>query len=104
VKTVGDRPLKIREFDGAGKLQYCSIIFISEQTPPEEQKKTLEALAPLPVLTVGESKEFSDWGGIVRFNIVENRINLAISKSAYERIGLRMSAKLLQLDVVEIVK
>jgi hypothetical protein len=104
LKMVGDRPLKVRQFDDSSKLQYCAIVFVSEQAPPEEQKKVLEALASLPVLTVGESTEFNDWGGVLRFKIVGDRVNLAISKSAYERIGLALSSKLLQLDVVEIVK
>jgi hypothetical protein len=104
VKTVGDRPLKIRQFNDASRLQYCPIVFVSEQTPPEEQQKVLEALADLPVLTVGEDKRLLEHGGVTCFTIKDDRVNLAISKSGYERAGLKFSSKLLQLDVVEIVK
>jgi hypothetical protein len=50
-----------------------------------------------PVLTVGESPEFIQHGGIVNFFLDGKRVRFEINPTAATRVNLRISSRLLQL-------
>jgi preprotein translocase subunit Sec61beta len=49
------------------------------------------------VLTVGESEAFARQGGMIRFFEEDNRLRFEINPTAAEKVGLRISSKLLKL-------
>jgi len=57
----------------------------------------LRAAAGMPVLTVGESPRFLEQGDIVRFVVEGTNVRFEINPAAAERVGLRISSRLLQL-------
>ena len=95
-KTVGNRELLIKRFQGEKGLASCHILFISAS----ENKRLPQILAGLKsahVLTVGEAEPFMKLGGIINFTLEENKIRFAINVDAAERAGLKLSSKLLRL-------
>jgi hypothetical protein len=60
------------------------------------------AAANAPILTVGETDDFIDNGGIIRFIKIGNRIHFQINPDAAERLSLKVSSRLLHL--AEVVK
>jgi hypothetical protein len=74
----------------------CQILFIGA----EEKKIFPAVLASLKansVLTVGESENFVQQGGMIGFLLEENKIRFEINLEAAEHAKLRMSSRLLTL-------
>jgi hypothetical protein len=74
----------------------CEILYMSRPTA-EQQAALLNRVSEAPVLTIGESQNFTESGGIVSLEIQENRVRFAINVEASHRAGLDISAQLLQL-------
>lgn len=55
------------------------------------------ALQHSPVLTVGESQEFIDNGGVIRFVPVDDKLRFEINMTSAEQTGLKVSAQLQKL-------
>jgi hypothetical protein len=53
-------------------------------------------------LTVGEADDFTANGGIINFKLKDARVRIEIDAAAADRVGLRISSKLLSL--AEIVR
>jgi hypothetical protein len=75
----------------------CHVVFI----PRGVSGAYLRSTRGQPVLTVGESGDFIDQGGIVRFYVEGGKVRFAISPEAADRSQLRVSARLLQLARIE---
>jgi len=56
----------------------------------------LEQLKGRPILTVGETAEFIDAGGMIRFVTESSRIRLQVNLRAADEARLRLSSKLLR--------
>ena len=58
-----------------------------------------DVLAPLSrrsILTVGETKEFTEHSGIITFGVKQHRLRLTINVAAARRARLTISSKLLR--------
>jgi len=97
IKKIQDRPIQIRRFSSAADIRACHILFLPASLAPEAQKDVLRRLSGTNTLTVGESDEFLNMGGAVRFVVEENNIRVQIARKAAEREGLTISSKLLQV-------
>jgi hypothetical protein len=97
-KPVQGRSLRIVRGRNPAELARCHILFISASEAPR-LKQHLEALARAhsTALTVGESKDFLDVGGAIRFVVEKNKVRFEIAARAAERAGLSLSSKLLSL-------
>jgi hypothetical protein len=95
-KTIDGRPVRVLHFKLAQDIQYCQILFLGA---PE--KKSLAAmlvnLGASPVLTVGESQNFIEQGGMIGFLWEDNKVHFEINLEAAERAKLKISARLLTL-------
>jgi hypothetical protein len=95
-KTVRDRRLVTRRFGSVGELERCHILFI----PASEAQRlgaTLQANARQPILTVGESDDFVQHGGIIGVLMEGARLRFVVNLDAAERANLRISSQLLKL-------
>ena len=96
-KIVQGRPIAVKRLDEINTIQDdCNILFLSKGTNGE-RSRLVAGVAGAPVLTIGDSNDFVDLGGIVTLEIEQNRVQFAISVGASERAGLGISAQLLQL-------
>jgi hypothetical protein len=78
------------------ELGSCQIVFIS-QSERKKYGKVLEALKDRAVLTVGETPEFLDAGGIVTFAEQQGTLHFDVNLAAANRSHLKMRAQLLAL-------
>jgi hypothetical protein len=98
-KTVQGRDLVIRIYRPGEDLRGAHILFIS----PSEKKRIPMILASLrgsSVLTVADTSEFLNAGGMIQFLNENNRVRFAINVDATGRARLKMSSKLLSLAKV----
>ncbi|HEY2379734.1 MAG TPA: YfiR family protein [Terriglobia bacterium] len=100
-EVLDNRPLMVRRLAHGEDMRGCQMIYIAS----EEAKRSAEILKAVdddPILTVGESDDFIDNGGIIRFIKTGGRIHFQINPDAAERVSLKISARLLRL--AEIVR
>lgn len=98
-KTVQGRDLVIRVYRPGEALRGAHILFISAS-----EKKRLPAILSVlrgsSTLTVGDTEEFLEAGGMIQFLSENDRIRFAINVDAARRGRLKISSKLLSLAKV----
>ena len=100
-KKIGDRAFAVRSVPDTQQASRCQIIFIGAS----ERKRTralLDELKNAPVLTAGETDDFTALGGIIGFKLEGTRVRIQVALDVAERTKLRISSKLLRL--AEIVR
>lgn len=95
-ERVKGRDLEVRGYGRARDARDCHILFLGADEDPRELRGMAE-VDQGRVLSVGESAEFLEEGGLLRFRIYRGRIRLQVSDPARERSRLRISSKLLEL-------
>jgi hypothetical protein len=95
-KKVGDRAFAVRQLQGAEQAKGCQILFIGAGEW-KRVRTLLDALKGSPVLTVGETDDFTSFGGVIAFQLEGPRVRIQIALESAERAKLRISSKLLSL-------
>ena len=95
-KTIGGRPIRVLHFKEAGESQGCQILFLGI-ADKKLVSATLARLNGSPVLTVGESVNFAQGGGMIGFLLEDNKVRFEINVEAAEHAKLKISARLLAL-------
>lgn len=85
------RPLQIQRLRGVAEAPDCHIIFIS-QAQSRNEPKLFAALKGKPVLTVGETPETIERGGMISLALVAGRIRHEINVRAVTEGRLGLSA------------
>jgi hypothetical protein len=78
------------------QLKSCQILFIA-QSEQKNIKKILGALDDAGVLTVTENMSPFDSGVMINFILEDDKIHFEINNTAAEKVGLKLSSKLLML-------
>ncbi len=95
-EKVDGHPLVVRRCGSPREAKDCQVLFIS----PSESKRMEDILAELKgrnILTVGDSEEFAQKGGIIRFVTKENKIHFRINLRAARQAKLTISSQMLRL-------
>ena len=105
-ETLNGRRIAIRRLGQTDNLRGCHLLYIGKL----EAKRATEFLSAasrifategLPILTVGDSEDFINIGGMIRFTETGSRIRFEINPDAAERVSLRLSSNLLRVaDIV----
>ncbi len=96
-KPIHGRVLSVKFLDEPELLSAdCQILFLTN-THSEQQIALLTSIADQPILTISDTEQFIDRGGIISLEIAQNRVQFAINVEASETAGLNISAQLLQL-------
>jgi hypothetical protein len=95
-KTVHSKTLVVKHFGRPEELVDCQLVFISQSNALAE---TLWILQELPVLTVSDAAAFTEQGGIIQFELVNNKVRFRINVDAARTAGLTISSKLLSLAI-----
>jgi YfiR/HmsC-like len=76
--------------------QGCHILFVAT-----DEKKTVGTLLPelkcIATLTVGETADFAEQGGMIRFCVEDDKMRFEIDPLAAERANLKISSRRLLL-------
>ena len=95
-KTVHSKTLVVKHFYRPAELVDCQLVFISQSN---ELAETLWILKELPILTVSDAAAFTEQGGIIQFELVNNKVRFRINVDAARAAGLTISSKLLSLAI-----
>ena len=94
-ESLNGRPLRVRVIDGADRVSECHVVFAAARS--DLAAVVLKASTGRPILTIGESDEFLDAGGIIVLKVVARRVRFEVSTANARKAGLRISAQLLGL-------
>ena len=100
-KTINGRRLIIQPIEKDGDLGKCHMLFISD-SEKDHLGEILDKIKALPVLTVGETDQFMEHGGMINFVIKGGKVRLEINLDAARQAKLEISSKL--LGVADVVK
>jgi hypothetical protein len=99
-EVLDGKPLMVRHITGPEDIQGCQIVYVSP-SEAATSRDIINAAANAPILTVGETDDFINDGGIVRFVKTGGRIHFQINPDAAQRASLKVSSRLLRLaDIV----
>ncbi len=96
-RTVSGRQIVIQPIEKNGDPGKCQVLFISD-SEKNHLGEILDNIKALPVLTVGETDQFLERGGMINFVKKEGKIQLEGAR----RAKLEISSKL--LGVADVVK
>jgi hypothetical protein len=100
-EIVHGRKIQVRRLNNVRTLaKDCEILYLSRPTA-EQQASLLTRVSDAPVLTIGDTRSFTQAGGIISLDIAESRVQFAINVAASQRAGLEISAQLLQLSTLD---
>jgi hypothetical protein len=97
-KTVNHHPFLCEEIHSVREATNCQILFISA-SEKTRLPKILKDLRGKNILTVSETDQFIQVGGMINFVIEDDEIHFQINDDAAKRAGLKISSKLLSLAV-----
>jgi hypothetical protein len=95
-QQIGGKNIVIRRLSRAADAVGCHLLFIDASENPQ-LTADLSALGNMPVLTVSEIPDFVSHGGIIQFVLKDNRVRFEINLGNAERVGLSLSARLLNV-------
>jgi hypothetical protein len=92
---VDGRPLRVLSQFPEGPLP-CHVLFVGRGAG-ERTSRLMSTAGTAPILTVGDSEQFLKQGGMIAFVVENRRVRFDISRQPAERVGLRLSSKLLRV-------
>jgi hypothetical protein len=95
-EKVKDHPITVRRYKRIEDVKDCHILYISPSQSPIPAPM-LNQLKARHILTVGESEDFFQRGGMVRFATENGKIRLKINLEEVQEADLMVSSKLLRL-------
>ena len=93
VQTFNGRAIVVKRFQEPQDLEPCQVVFV--RLASRRQGQVLEKLRSAGVLTVGESGDFLEQGGMIRFLLVDGKVRFEINAAAAVKAGLRIDSRLL---------
>lgn len=99
-RRIKDRTVVIKHILAKEELSGCHVLFVS-RSERDRLSSVLGAVRREGVLTVGETDNFLDRGGIINLVNIGGTIRFQVNLSAARRERLTISSKLLQLAIPE---
>jgi hypothetical protein len=94
--AIHKRRVEIRWVRKHQELQPCQILFVS-RSEQKRYSQVLEAVRGQGVLTVGETAEFLDAGGIVSFTMQQEVLHFDVNLDGASKARLKISSQMLAL-------
>jgi hypothetical protein len=95
-KKAHGRPFTVKRLSNPAEAKTCQILYFQES---ESRKMQLayETIKKLPILTVGESDDFLDHGGMFNLFFEDKQLRFEVNPATAENAKLTVSSKLLRL-------
>ena len=84
------------KYKNAAALKACHVLFIGS-SEREYCKQIIDIVKGSSVLTIGETKDFLDTGGIISFVMEQKKVRFGVNLIAAEQAELKIRSKLLRL-------
>ena len=111
-RIFNERRIVVHRFASMDQYRPCHLLFVSGradprrpwETPQHRLQAALERVGDDPVLIVSESPRFADRGAMINFvaDVRSRLIRMEVNLAAARRVGLEISARLLNLTVVTV--
>lgn len=95
-KKAHGRPFVVKRLINAADAKTCQIVFFREGET-RKMAQAYDSIKKLPILTVGESDEFLDNGGMFNFFFEDKQLRFEVNPATAENAKLTVSSKLLRL-------
>ncbi|MGA2853345.1 MAG: YfiR family protein [Verrucomicrobiota bacterium] len=95
-QNINGRPIVVRPVRALPDLKTCQILFIAA-SQKAQMRELLKAVEGAGVLTVGETGDFIQAGGMINFIIENSEVHFQINNNAARAAGLNISSKLIKL-------
>lgn len=96
-EEIAGHKFEVRSLKSPAEARACQMVFIPRDET-DRWPQIRRSLGNRPVVTVGESENFSDAaGGMIRLYIQGNRVRFRINTDAAKTAGISFSSKLLRL-------
>jgi len=93
---VQNKRLQVKRFKQPGDLTFCHILYVSKSETKRLQW-IQRKISGASTLTIGESSDFLERGGMIRLVNKRNKVRFEINPMAASKAGLRISSRLLKL-------
>lgn len=88
--------IRVRSHDSLEGLQDCHILVLGAMSD-SQRTQLLQTVARSSILTVSDSIDFTEQGGMIGLFVAANRVQFSVNLNAAQTAGLKMSARMLQL-------
>lgn len=95
-ETYHGRPIQIDHYRSPREIRRCHILFVG-RSETGRVGAILGAVAGKSVVTVGETEDFLERGGMIALPADRNRVRLRVNPTALREASLEVSSKLLRL-------
>jgi hypothetical protein len=95
-KKAHGHPFLVRKLTNIQDGKNCQILFFRE-SESKKMGSSYESIKRLPVLTVGESDDFLDQGGMFNLFFEDKQLRFEVNPATAENAKLTVSSKLLRL-------
>jgi hypothetical protein len=101
-RSVSGHKIRVRHVDRGSAVKNCHLLFVGT-SEAGDVRQILKSLGGAPVLTISDIADFATVGGVIRLKTAKNKIRFEINQAVAERLGLRLSSKLLRLaEIIQI--
>lgn len=100
-ERIRGRRIQVKRFSSPESVGRAHILFMDEAQARHLPLLLAEA-PPLNILTVGDSPGFTYDGGILRWLVEDDRLQVEVNLCAAERAGLTISSRLLRLATITV--
>jgi len=94
-ERLDGRPITIERHEDVTDTAHCHLVFIAQDSAAR-LKRSLAALQDKSILTVSDTENFANEGGVIELEVQNNRIKLLVNLQAANEAQLRVSSKLLR--------
>jgi hypothetical protein len=95
-RKINGRVLRVTRLQPGDDVRAFDMLFISDD-PANDTAAILARLADAPILTIGEERDFTAEGGVVRLYTEQEKLRFEIHMAHADRAHLKFSAKMLAL-------
>lgn len=94
-KSANDHSLRVVEMKLGADPHNCAVVYFAEDKALDT-KAALQTAAAAHILTIGEAREFLDWGGAIRLFVLDGHITFEFDLETLDRSGVNISSRLLR--------
>lgn len=95
-EKIQGHPVQVKRLQRVQEVDGCHLLFISD-SERSRLKNLFQTLARRPILTVGDTDDFIEQGGMIKFYNDNNKIRLALDLEKVRAVDIKPSANLLKI-------
>jgi hypothetical protein len=99
-EKVNNRPIVVQRYHRLNEVRICHVLFIS-RSETSRLDEIVSALKGRNILSVSDSEDFLQRGGMIQFANEKNKIRMRINLGEVRSANLKISSKLLRVAEVK---